>query len=606
MDFRAATRRFARRVEGGDAFIFLYAAVIVRQYLAWLPLPDAAAWSISALAAAAISWAYVLTKMETRTGVTLAFWLLVALPLIFVFSLRVTFPDVSFDVLNYRIFHGVRGLSGFLYRPGDFFPTPAPYNTAPDMAMGITRLIFGYRMGTLINLFSLLWAARIVDQLLRAHLANEWLRAGAVLLIFTAEHLFFEINTYMIDLLAVPLLLEATRLTLVEFKRENRPAVATRVAFLLGLSVAFKLINVVSVLPIALLCAWRFFLDPGGPLQAKDVGRTILFSVIAFCLPVLPFTIYLYLEMGSPVFPIMNGIFKSPYWPPNSGWDQRWGPFGFWEILIWPLKMFFVPERLSELLVYSGRMSLGFIACFVAWLVAWRDTQLRRLSFVTLAGLLLWSVGTGYIRYALFLELLAGVVLVILASQTMKQRLLIPIAALIFCSLGGQTLLACKFTPKTEWGGRRTVFKYPDAWKREAHHLFRDRSLRSFSPKVDRTRYGQVEVWIESSIKTAALEVLLNDRAPVIGLRSYESFASPQSRRRFVNAIEHAAGKRMFTLCFAEDLNDAILTIEKRGLTAGAQTPIELPFYSPDYRLGLVMIEVSGAEQAAAAMRKIP
>jgi hypothetical protein len=604
MDFRGATRRFSGRVEGSDALIFLYAAVIVRQYLAWLPVPNALAWIVAALAAVAISWAYAVTKTETRTPVPLAFWVLIALPLTFVFSLRVTFPDVSFDVLNYRIFHGVRGLSGFLYRPGDFFPTPAPYNTTPDMAMGITRLIFGYRMGTLINLFSLLWAARIVDKLLRTHLANEWLRAGAVLLIFTAEHLFFEINTYMIDLLAVPLLLEATRLTLVEFKPENRSAVVTRVAFVLGMSVAFKLINVVSALPIALLCAWRFFLEAGGPIQAKDLGRTILFSVIAFCLPVLPFTIYLYLETGSPVFPIMNGIFKSPYWPPNSGWDQRWGPFGFWEILIWPVKMFFVPERLSELLVYSGRMSLGFIACFVAWVLAWRDLRLRRLSFLTLAGLLLWSVGTGYIRYALFLELLAGVVLVILAVHTMRQRLLIPIGALIICSLGAQTILACKFTPKTEWGGRRTVFKYPDAWKREARHLFRDRSLRSFSPKIDRTRYGQVEVWIESSIKTATLEVLLNDRAPVIGLRSYESFASPESRRRFVNAIDHAAGKRMFTLCFAEDLNDAISTIEKRGLTVGAQTPIDLPFYSPDYRLGLVMIEVSGAEQAAAAMRK--
>ncbi len=604
MELFPGTRRFLERVEGSDALIFLYVAVIARQYLCWLPLPNAVAWVVSALAAGAVCWSYVIAKTETRTRAPLAFWLLVVLPLTFAFSLRVAFPDVSFDVLNYRIFHGARGLGGFLYRPGDFFPTPAPYNTAPDMAMGITRLIFGYRMGTLINLFSLLWAARIVDRLLQPHLTNGWLRSGAVLLIFTAEHLFFEINTYMIDLLAVPLLLEATRLSLGEIAPENRTAIVTRAAFLLGLSVAFKLINVVTALPIALLCAWRFFLDARASLQGKEVGRTTIFSLVAFLLPVLPFTIYLYLEMGSPVFPIMNGLFKSPYWPPNSGWDQRWGPFGFWEVLIWPVNMFFRPERLSELLVYSGRLSLGLIACFVAWIVAWRHAQLRRLSFLTVAGLLLWSLGTGYIRYALFLELLAGVVLVILALHTMKQRPLIPIAALIFCSLGGQTLLACKYTGKTEWSGRATFFKYPDAWKREAHYLFRDRSLRSFSPKIDRTRFARVEVWIESSMKTATLEILLNDRAPVIGLRSYESLASPESRRRFVTAIEQAAGKRMFTLCFVEDLNDAILIIEKRGLTAGAQTRLDLPFYSPDYRLALIMIEVTGAEEAAAAMRK--
>jgi hypothetical protein len=212
-------------------------------------------------------------------------------------------------------------------------------------------------------------------------------------------------------------------------------------------------------------------------------------------------------------------------------------------------------------------------------------------------------LGTGYIRYALVLELLAGVVLITLAVQAMKRPRLIPIAALIFCSLGVQTLLAWKLTGKTEWSGRATFFQYPNAWKREAHYLLRDRSLRGFSPKIDRTRFAQVEVWIESSIKTATLEILLNDKAPVIGLRSYESFASPEARRRFVTAIEQAAGKRMVTLCLAEDLNDAIQTIEKRGLIAGAQTRLEFPFYSPDYRLGLVMIEVSGAEQAAAKMR---
>ena len=604
MDRPGRASRFLERVEGSDALIYLYIAVILRQYLCWIPLPNAIAWSVSGLGAATACWIYVVTRTEPRTRHPFPFWILVALPLTFVFSLRVTFPDVSFDVLNYRIFHGLRGLRGFLYHPGDFFPTPAPYNTAPDMAMGIMRVGFGYRLGTVINLFSLLWAAKIVDRLLSAGLTRAWLRSAAVLLIFAAEHLFFEINTYMIDLLAVPLLLEAARLSLGEMAPENRVALLTRIAFLLGLSVAFKLINVVVAFPVALLCAWRFFFAMrGASPQAREVARVTLFSLAAFLLPILPFTIYLYLETGSPVFPLLNGVFKSPYWPPNSGWDQRWGPFGFWEVLIWPVKMFFHPERLSELLVYSGRMSLGFIACFVVWIVAWRDPQLRRLSFLTLAGLLLWSLGTGYIRYALVLELLAGVVLIMLALEAMKKRGLIAIAALIFCSLGIQTLLACRFTLKTEWSGRATFFKYPDAWKREAHYLLRDRSLRNFSSKVDRTRFAQVEIWIESSIKTATLEILLNDKAPVIGLRSYESFASPEARRRFVAAIEQAAGKRMFTLCFADDLNDAIQTIEKRGLTAGAQTRLDFPFYSPDYRIGLVMIEVSGAERAATTMR---
>ncbi|HKP92667.1 MAG TPA: hypothetical protein VJS88_02130 [Chthoniobacterales bacterium] len=601
---RTARRAFLHRFEVGDAILGLYVAVIARQFLAWIPLPDAFSWFVATLIALSFLWTYVAAKSEKREPTSLAFWLLVAVPLTFVYLLRVAFPDVSFDVLNYRLFHGVRGLHGFLYRPGDFFPTPAPYNTAPDMAMGVMRILFGYRLGTIINLFTLLWAAQITERLLRGHIANSWLRHFAMLLIFLAEHLFFEINTYMIDLLAVPLLLEATRLALGDLGLPGGSKVMIRIAFLLGLSVAFKLINVVTAVPIALLAAWRFLREPGTVTSPKRVARVAGASLAAFLVPVLPFTIYLYQEMTSPVFPIFNGFFKSPYWPPNSGWDNRWGPFGFWEVITWPIRIFFRPDRLSELLVYSGRLSLGFVASFVAWIVAWRDPNLRRLGFVTIAGLLLWSTGTGYIRYALFLEVSAGLVLVMLAVDALKRPWLFPLGLVVAGSLGAQTLLACRYTRKTEWSGRATLFKYPAAWKREAHYFFRDRALRSFSPQVDRARFAHVDVWIESSIKTASLEILLNDKAPVIGLRSYESFASPESRGRFVAAIEAAAGKRIFSLCFVEDLADAIATIEKRGLIAGAQTEVNLPFYSPDYRLGLILIEVTGAEQSAAIARK--
>src|SRR4051812_48268491 len=260
------------RLESGDALIFLYLATIFRQYLCWIPVSNAIAWDLAAIFSGSVLWLYVITRPEKCPPATPAFWLVVVLPLTFCFLLRVTFPDVSFDVLNYRLFHGIRGLHGFLYRPGDFFPTPAPYNTAPDMAMAIMRLVFGYRLGTLINLFSLLWAARIIDRLLRAHLASDWARAVAVLLILMAEHLFFVINTYMIDLLAVPLLLEATRLGLADIAAEKRTTHLARIAFLLGLTVAIKLIYVVTAAPIALLCAWRFFREGRPVFQPREVA----------------------------------------------------------------------------------------------------------------------------------------------------------------------------------------------------------------------------------------------------------------------------------------------------------------------------------------------
>lgn len=595
---------FLERVQAGDALIFLYIAVIIRQFLCWNPFPNGVAWGLAALIAALLLHGYVVTKDGPRQRNSLSFWILVILPLSLVYLLRLPFPDVSFDVLNYRLFHGARALEGFLYHPDDFFPTPAPYNTAPDMVMGITRVLFGYRLGTIVNLFALIWSGSILDRLLRANISNPWLRAGAVLLIFAVEHVFFEINTYMIELLTLPLLLEATRLALRAVAPEKRSGHLARIAFLLGLSVAFKLINVVAALPIVLLCAWTLVIEQRASLSGKQMLRAGLFSLGAFVAPVLPFSIYLHQQMGSPVFPILNGVFKSPYWPANSGWDERWGPVGLWETLFWPIQILFRPERLSELLVYSGRLSFGLVGAVLALVLAWRDKELRRLSFLTLAGLFLWSAATGYIRYALFLELLTGAILVMLAVHALRKKWLLGFAALIFCSLGAQAAVACRYIGKTEWSGRPTIFQLPAAWKRETQYLLRDHSLRRFSPKTDRTRFAQVEVWIESSMKTSALEILLNDKAPVIGLRSHESFAAREGRRRFVHALERADGKRMFTICFAEDVAQSLEFIKLRGLVAGAQTPLQLPFYSPDIPLPLILIEVTGAEQAAAAVRQ--
>jgi hypothetical protein len=601
---KAWWRPFLERAEGGDALVFLYVAVIIRQFLCWSPFSNAIAWTLSAIIGAVVLHRYVVTKNKLRQRNSLAFWILVVLPLSFTYLLRLPFPDLSFDVLNVRVFHGTRALNGFLYHPGDFFPTPAPYNTAPDMVMGITRLLFGYRLGTIVNLFALIWAGSIVARILRPHISNEWIRSGAVLLIFAVEHVFFEINTYMVDLLALPLLLEATRLALCAVEPEKRSGHMVRIAFLLGLSLAFKLINVIAALPILLLSVWVIVRQQRGSLSVRGLLRPGSLSLAALIAPVLPFSTYLYQQMGSPVFPFLNGIFRSPYWPANSIWDPRWGPVGLWEKMFWPVLTLFRPERLSELSVYSGRLALGFIAAALALVLAWRNKELRQLGFLAFSGLLLWSATTGYIRYALFLELLAGAILVMLVVHAARSKWQLGLAAVVLCLLGTQAAVACHYVGKMEWSRRPTLFQLPAFWQHETRHLLRDHSLRRFSPKADRTRFGQVEVWIESSMKTASLEILLNDKAPVIGLRSHESFAVREARLRFANALERAAGKRMFTICLAEDLAESLEFVKLRGLTAGAQTPLMLPFYSSDIRLALILIEVTGAEQAAAAMRQ--
>ena len=203
-----------RRVEFGDALLFLYALVFVRQYL-WIIDNNFLAWAFSVPLATLCLYFYISTKEFATEKVGRSFWLLVGLPLLLAYLLRAAFPDHSYDVLSYHLLNAERTLRGPLFGPGDFFPTAFPFNPVADTLTGISRLFLGFRLGTVINLLALIWAARVTDKILRPFVSRAWQRSACVLLVVLSETLLFEISTYMVDLLTLPLMLEATLLTMI-------------------------------------------------------------------------------------------------------------------------------------------------------------------------------------------------------------------------------------------------------------------------------------------------------------------------------------------------------------------------------------------------------
>lgn len=606
----------------GDALLIVYFAVLTRQYLWWLTEKNLTAWIISAIVAALIGWLYVSTKEFTEDETArLPFWLVAVLPLVFVYSMRFVFPDVSFDVLNYRLLHGERALRGFIYLPGEFFPTPAPYNPAPDMVTGLFRHALGYRLGTIANLLAMIWVARITDKLLRPFWPNAWLRAAGVLLALMAEHLLFEINNYMADLLALPLLLEATYLTLRHAEWKNRRRNLLWIALLLGMSVAFKLTNAAVALPIVLLCAYRVTTRNGSgdkrevkPL--KELALTTLLCAVLFILPLAPFSAYLYRETGSAVFPVFNGLFKSAYWPASNIWDPRWGASSFWERLVWPILISFRPERLSELAVYSGRISFGFVAALIGFVVVRGDTRLRELCLIVVASSLLWSASTGYIRYALYVEILAAIVVLALAARLAqttrkneisknRRRVRLLAAGLLWAVLIFQAGLAGHYISQHEWSERPTFFTQPGPFIRETRYLLRDRSLKNFLDLESRDQFDRVEVWIVSSMKTSSLEAMLQPNAPMIGVNTGEYFITDAGQRRFVQALERFSGKQMFTLAFAEDLEAAKVALRARGLVATEAVPVEIPFFEPRALIKTFLIKIARVSEVGSGPNQI-
>jgi hypothetical protein len=601
--FASVRRRgndFARRIEIGDALMLLYLAAFARQYF-WGVGNEWLAWSLTACVSVPACYFYVATRGE-RAATPRAFWLLVVLPLVFFYLWRVPFPDVSFDVLNYRLLHGERALRGAFFAPGDFFPSPAPFNPSPDIATGIARHLLGYRLGTVVNLLALIWAGIVVEKLLRTHVRCEWRRSACVLFVLLSEYTLFEINEYMIDVLALPLILEALRLTLSlgdEARRARGDAV--RVAFLLGAAVAFKATNLSAVLAIAPFYSYKLLFKnrPG----ARSLIKTLASAFAVFVLPVLPFSVFMYGKTGNPVFPLYNAVFKSPYWTPGNFHDPRWGPVALWETLGWPLLITFVPERMTELKVYSGRITLACIASLLCLLFARRaDTKTRTLCLVFLIDALLWSATTGYIRYALHLELLGGVILVLLfvrvagsASRLSRRtRLVLSSASLVVLLV--QATLACYYTAHYEWAMRPTVFTRARAYFHELRFFGRDYSLPDFLPETERARVRDVGVWVSSGIKASAMEALLRPDAAIIGVRGEEFFATDESRRAFDETIARAAGKRMMSLCFAEDVEGARRAIEARGLRIVSETPFTVPYFSNSNRIPMRLLEVERAQ----------
>src|SRR6185503_13378337 len=81
----------------GDALLILYFMIFARQYLLWVTDNNGVAWSLSLLVAIVVSYFYFSTSERLpREQPALPFYLVVVLPLVFVYAMRVAFPDLSF------------------------------------------------------------------------------------------------------------------------------------------------------------------------------------------------------------------------------------------------------------------------------------------------------------------------------------------------------------------------------------------------------------------------------------------------------------------------------------------------------------------------------
>lgn len=582
-------------------------ASLVRQAL-WLVPGAVVPLLASALGGAAIAVA-VRRSAASRPTPPLLFWLVVALPILVLWGLRAPLPDLGYDTLNYHLMHGQKAWLGPLFPPGDFYPYYFPFlNPTGDMVTALFRFVLGYRVGTVASALALVWTGEVLWRLLAPVLKGEKARAAAVLAAIATEGTLWEVSGYMVDLLPLPILLEALALALSPPPEEGKlPRRSAVFGLLLGTAVALKLTNLVFALPIGLvaLLRWR-----SGFRTVRPAIASLGAGALAFVLPVAPHALVLTLRHGNPVFPHFNALFRSPDFPPLDIKDLRWGPVSARDALAWPVTSALRPERLSEFMLTTGRLAAGWLVSLAALFFFRRDGLVRAVAFVAVVGGALWSFGTGYYRYGLFGELAGSLAVVLVAARLAgsfgaapaigagrawpwTRTLARAAAAVLAVVLAAQTGRAFFLALRSDWSGRPTVLHALRDSSRELRHVFADHDLASFLPPEWKATLATEPVWVDATPKVNGIMTFLSPRSPMIGLQTEDLLAVQPNLVRLDEALRACAGRPAFSLAFAEDAARAEERLFRLGFPVLGKTPLSFPFFSEERRIDLVLFSVA-------------
>ena len=140
---------------------------------------------------------------------------------------------------------------------------------------------------------------------------------------------------------------------------------------------------------------------------------------------------------GNPFFPYFNNLFHSPLLPPYPFADERFRPDSFVDGVLAPVHLLSRSLRFAEAKMSDPRLLLGF-ACLLALLWLGRrnppaeiGTRLRRLFVFFAVSFALWIFQYGIYRYAIVLEFLGSLALVLLLMRLPRWQPLLLVFALL-------------------------------------------------------------------------------------------------------------------------------------------------------------------------------
>jgi hypothetical protein len=200
-------------------------------------------------------------------------------------------------------------------------------------------------------------------------------------------------------------------------------------------------------------------------LRRRTVAGLIVFgaaAILGFLAVAGHHLLTLWRSFGNPVFPLLNDIFRSPYYEFTSIRDDRFHPRDFWQAIAYPFYWTRTNIYLvSELPFRDWRGAIAYVAIaagssqYVARRVRKRRSregtgaQTHGLGLVFLfvvVSFFCWELSSGVYRYAVMLEMLTGVVAMgalIWLCETPRLRMILSLSMLI---------MAVATTVYIDWG----------------------------------------------------------------------------------------------------------------------------------------------------------
>lgn len=180
----------------------------------------------------------------------------------------------------------------------------------------------------------------------------------------------------------------------------------------------------------------------------------------------------LWQDFGNPVFPLLNQIFQSPYYEPESIRDKQFLPHDFWQVIANPFYWAMTNRHLvSELPFRDWRGGIAYVAIAAGLLMlaasrvsknhsredVFAETQGLGLAFIfVVVSYFIWEFSFSIYRYAVVLEMLTGVVTMgalIWLLKDHRRRIFVAIALMA---------IAATTTVYLDWGRGRYGDRYVD------------------------------------------------------------------------------------------------------------------------------------------------